>query len=191
MGRPKLMLDFQGRTFLEHIFEEASQSALTEVKIVLGHDAELVQSQFPGLDGKWIVNPDYERGQLSSIQCGIRSLYKDSMDGLMLFLIDHPFVDRMLINQLIQSFGVLRSLIVVPSFEQRRGHPVIFSRALFDELSNASLDHGASEVVRRHENEIFHVVVGNPGAVIDIDTPEDYSRHVLPAGAETKHGEAS
>ena len=71
MGRPKLMLDFHGKTFLEHIFEEASQSALTEVKVVLGHNAERVQSQFPSLEGKWIVNPDYERGQLSSIQCGL------------------------------------------------------------------------------------------------------------------------
>jgi molybdenum cofactor cytidylyltransferase len=158
---------------------------------VLGHNAEQVQSQFPGLEGKWIVNPDYERGQMSSIQCGIKSLDQCSIDGVMLFLIDHPFVNRTLINQLIQSFGVSRSLIVVPSFEQRRGHPVIFSHALFDELLNASPDRGASEVVRRHENEIFHVVVGNPGAVIDIDTPEDYLRHVLPAGVETKQGEAS
>ena len=71
MGRPKLMLDFHGKTFLEHVVDEVSQSVLTEVKVVLGHNAEQVQSQFPTLKGKWIVNPEYEQGQLSSIQCGL------------------------------------------------------------------------------------------------------------------------
>src|SRR6266436_1050462 len=88
MGRPKLMLDFHGKTFLEHIFEEARQSILAEVKIVLGHNAGPVQTQFPSLEGKWVVNPDFERGQLSSIQCGLSSLNKNSIDGVMLFLID-------------------------------------------------------------------------------------------------------
>jgi molybdenum cofactor cytidylyltransferase len=191
MGRPKLMLDFRGKTFLEHIFEQASQSALTEVKVVIGHHAEWVQSRFPHLEGKWIVNPDYQRGQLSSLQCGLSSLNRNSIDGIMLFLIDHPFVNRMLINQLIESFEERRSLIIVPSYNRRRGHPVIFSRLLFDELSNASLDYRASDVIRSHENEIFYVEVGNPGVLVDIDTPEDYSRYVFPAGARKKQGEIS
>ena len=191
MGRPKLMLDFYGKTFLEHIYEEAIHSALTEVKIVLGHEAEQVQSQFPNLEGKWIVNPAYERGQLSSIQCGLTSLRKSSLEGVMLLLIDHPFVNRMLINRLIESFGKNRCPIAVPSYGHRRGHPVIFSQALFDELSTASLDRGAVDVVRRYEKEIFHVEVGNPGVLIDIDTPEDYSKYVMPDSAGNNQGRIS
>jgi molybdenum cofactor cytidylyltransferase len=188
MGRSKLMLDFHGKTFLEHIFEEARQSKLAEVRVVLGHDAGRVQTLFPSLAGKWVVNPDFERGQLSSIQCGLSSLYKYSVDGVMLFLIDHPFVNRILINKLIACFDENQSLIVVPSYGKRRGHPVIFSSLLFDELSNASPDRGASDVVQRHQKEIFHVEVDNPGVLIDIDTPEDYTMHVLAECANKTQG---
>lgn len=191
MGRPKLMLDFHGKAFLEHIFTEASQSALTEVRVVIGHHAEQVQSQFPSLEGKWIVNPDYERGQLSSIQCGLTVLKQYSLDGVMLLLIDHPFISPMLINQLIHNFGESRCPIVIPSYAHRRGHPVIFANSLFEELCNASLDRGASDVVRTHEKDILHVEVDNPGVLVDIDTLEDYSRYVLSAKGRKKNGRDS
>jgi molybdenum cofactor cytidylyltransferase len=181
MGRPKLMLDFYGKTFLEHVVDEASQSRLTEVGVVLGHNAEQVQSQFPKLKGKWIVNLEYERGQLSSIQCGLTFFKNYTLDGVMLFLIDHPFISPTLINELINNFDESRNPIVIPSYGHRRGHPVIFSKSLFEELWDASLDRGASDVVRAHEKEIFYVEVDNPGVLVDIDTPEDYSRYVLPA----------
>ena len=122
---------------------------------MLGHNAGQVQTQFPSLEGKWVVNPDFERGQLSSILCGLSSLNTNSVDGVMLFLIDHPFVNRILINQLIESFDISRGLIIIPSYEHRRGHPVIFSRTLFDELSNASPDRGALDVVRKHQKRSF------------------------------------
>ncbi len=191
MGRPKLMLDFHGKTFLEHVVDEASQSRLTEVKVVLGHNAEQVQSQFPNLKGKWIVNPEYERGQLSSIQCGLTFFKNYSLDGVMLFLIDHPFISPMLINELINHFDESRNPIVIPSYGHRRGHPVIFSKSLFEELWNASLDRGASDVVRTHEKEIFYVEVDNPGVLVDIDTPEDYSRYVPPAEGKKQAGRDS
>lgn len=191
MGRPKLMLDFHGKTFLEHVVEEASQSRLTEVKVVLGHNAEQVQSQFPNLKGNWIVNPEYERGQLSSIQCGLTFFKNYSLDGVMLFLIDHPFISPTLIDQLVEKFGENRSPIVIPSYDHRRGHPVIFAKSLFEELWNASPDRGASDVVRAHEKEIFYVEVDNPGVLVDIDTPEDYSRHIRPSGGRIRTGGAS
>ena len=188
MGRSKLMLDFQGKTFLEHLYEEARDSALSTVKIVLGPNADQIQLRFPDLAGKWIVNPHYEKGQLSSIQCGLTSLMQDPLEGVMLLLIDHPLVNRQLINQLIDSFCESHSPIVLPSYGHRRGHPVIFSQALFDELFSAPLDEGASAVVRRHEKEIFHVAVGNPGVLVDIDTPEDYERYVLHGRAKKEQG---
>ncbi len=188
MGRSKLMLDYQGQTFLEHLYEEARDSALSTVKIVLGPNADQIQLQFPDLAGNWIVNPDYEKGQISSIQHGLTGVMQDPLDGVMLLLIDHPLVDRQLINQLIDSFKETHSPIVLPSYGHRRGHPVIFSQALFDELLSAPLDQGASAVVRRHENEIFHVAVGNPGVLVDIDTPEDYERYVLEGRAKNDHG---
>ena len=178
MGKPKLLLEFFGRTFLEHVYEEAIQSALSEVRIVIGHDSERIQSRFPNLKDKMLINPHYDQGQLSSIQCGLRHFRQNKIDGVMVFLIDHPFVNRTLIDKLIKRYNKCGCSIVIPSYRRRRGHPIIFAESLFDELLNAPADRGAVSVVRRHEREILHVEVDNPGVLIDIDTPEDYLKYV-------------
>jgi molybdenum cofactor cytidylyltransferase len=104
------------------------------------------------------------------------------LDGVMVFLIDHPMIYRGLVNQLIETFSQNDSSIVIPSFEHRRGHPMIFGVELFNELLAAPLDHGAVSVVRKHPNEILHLEVDEPGVLVDIDTPEAYEEHVVRLG---------
>ncbi|MFN8007914.1 MAG: nucleotidyltransferase family protein [Terriglobia bacterium] len=188
MGRSKLLLEYQGKTFLEHLCEEARGSLLTDLRIVVGYQAEEVQARFPGLSGCWVVNSRHEEGQFSSIQCGLNALKESFPDGVMLLLIDHPFVDRHLINLLLESFAGDPNQIVLPTYGERRGHPVIFPKSLYAELLAAPLERGASAVVRRHENKILRVPVGNPEVLIDIDTPEDYARYVARAEAKKDDG---
>ena len=102
----------------------------------------------------------------------------------MVFLIDHPFVDCGLLNRLLAAFSGNDASIVIPSFQNRRGHPMIFSASLFEELLQAPLDQGAVTVVRKHQDEILYVEVNEPGVLIDIDTPEAYNEFVVRAGKQ-------
>jgi molybdenum cofactor cytidylyltransferase len=182
MGSSKPLLKIYGKTFLEHIVEEARHSRLSLIRIVLGHHASGVLDTLPQFTNQAIINPEYEQGQLSSLQCGLRSLAGAPIEGLMVFLIDHPFVSSELLNQLITAFSEQRKTIVVPSFANRRGHPMIFASDLFPELLQAPLEEGAVSVVRRHQDQILHLNVGDPGVLIDIDTPEAYNEFVVRAG---------
>lgn len=182
MGRSKALLPFRGSCFLTHILTEASSSNLNDVKIVLGHQAEAILQALPEIKPKALVNPDYERGQLSSLQCGLKHLSLAGLDGVMVLLIDHPIIHRGLVNQLIEGFSRNDARIVIPSFEHRRGHPIIFSSELFSELLVAPLDQGAVSVVRKHPQEILHLEVDEPGVLVDIDTPEAYEKHVVQLG---------
>jgi molybdenum cofactor cytidylyltransferase len=182
MGRPKALLPFMGRCFLTHVLTEASQSSLADVKIVLGHHAEAILEALPELRPKVLINPEYESEQLSSLQCGLKHLSLIKLDGVMVFLIDHPMIHRGLINQLIEAFTKKDSPIVIPSFEHRRGHPMIFGAELFNELLAAPLDQGAVSVVRKHPHDILHLDVDEPGVLVDIDTPEAYEEHVVKLG---------
>jgi len=56
----------------------------------------------------------------------------------------------------------------------RNGHPVVFSRTVFDELRRADPAIGAKAVLRDHQDAIVNVDVDDPGVAGDIDTPEDY-----------------
>lgn len=182
MGRPKALLPFMGQCFLTHILTEASQSNLAEIKVVLGFQAEAILQAVPEIRPQTLINPDYESGQLSSLQCGLKHLRLAGLDGVMVFLIDHPNIHRGLVNQLIETFTKNDSPIVIPSFEHRRGHPMIFGGELFNELLVAPLDQGAVSVVRKREQDILHLDVDEPGVLIDIDTPEAYEEHVVKLG---------
>jgi molybdenum cofactor cytidylyltransferase len=182
MGRSKALLPFRGSCFLTHVLTEAVCSNLNDVKVVLGHQAETLLQTLPEIKPKALVNPDYEHGQLSSLQCGLKHLDSAGLDGVMVFLIDHPIIHRGLVNQLIHAFSQNDALIVIPSFEYRRGHPMIFGAELFNELVAAPFDQGAVSVVRKHQREILHLEVDEPGVLVDIDTPEAYEKHVVQLG---------
>ena len=182
MGSPKALLRIYGRTFLEHIASEAKKSNLTEVKIVLGSQAELILERLPQLRANVVINPEYEQGQLSSLIRGLKALEGYSIDGLMLFLVDHPFVDRHLINELLDWFSSHNNPLVIPTFRKKRGHPIIFAHDLFPELINAPVDAGAVIVVRKYQDKILHVETGQAGILLDIDTPEAYREYVVDRG---------
>ena len=182
MGRPKALLTFQRSCFLTHIFTEATHSELTGVTVVLGHQSDAILKALPEIAPHTLLNRDYEFGQLSSLQCGLKHLRSAQPDGVMVFLIDHPMVHRTLVNQLIEGFSRNSSSIVIPSFEYRRGHPMIFGAELFNELLAAPLDQGAITVVRKHAHDILHLEVDEPGVLVDIDTPEAYEEHVVRLG---------
>jgi molybdenum cofactor cytidylyltransferase len=79
---------------------------------------------------------------------------------------------------MIESFYSAQKLIVLPRYRTRRGHPVIFSASLFDELLQAPLDRGAKAVVNAHVNDTLELPTDEAGIAIDIDTPEEYREHV-------------
>ena len=185
MGRPKALLPIFGTTFLEHIVHQIRASRLVDLKIVLGHRPESILDRLPDLRAATVINSRYREGQLSSLQTGIRALDPETCDGLMLFLVDHPLVDATLIDALLDCFSQGGHPIVIPSFQRRRGHPVLFARELFPELLAASPDEGAVAVVRRHRQQIYHLEWESDQILVDVDTPEAYQRWIQPPGTSS------
>ncbi|MEK7210601.1 MAG: nucleotidyltransferase family protein, partial [Candidatus Binatota bacterium] len=120
----------------------------------------------------------YAKGQLSSLNAAIRSLEGEKslikVDGILVHLVDHPFVSLALVDQMIERFYASKKLIVVPRYKGRRGHPVLFSSGLFAELLNTPLEQGAKAVVHAHRDETLEIETDYEGVIIDIDTPEEY-----------------
>ena len=179
MGRPKALLPIQGQKFIERIIRVIGQSRVGRTIVVLGHHADQLRGQIEHLPVEVVINPDYRSGQLSSLQVAIRHIRDDDRcDGMLVHLVDHPFIDVALVDALIESFFETKQMIVVPSYKGKRGHPVIFSRELFGELLNAPLDQGAKAVVNAHRQETLEIEWHDEGITLDIDTPELYRQHV-------------
>jgi molybdenum cofactor cytidylyltransferase len=171
MGRPKALLSLHGRTFLENILAAIAGSSISRTVVVTGHHHEEIRQRLPLQN--IVYNPDYEKGMITSFQAGIRALPPE-VDAAMLFLVDHPMVESRTIDALIVSLKP--GHISLPVFQGRRGHPVLFSASVLEEIIALPMDQGANIVVRKDPRRIIEVPLNTPGIIIDIDTPEDYAR---------------
>jgi molybdenum cofactor cytidylyltransferase len=171
MGRPKALLPINGRTFLENILDAISRSSVEQTIVVTGHYHQEIIGRV-SLPHP-VFNPDYEQGMITSFQTGIRVL-PPTAEGALLFLVDHPLVSPLTIDALITHFAPKR--IVLPVFEGRRGHPVLFARDVLQEILDLTASQGANIVVRKDPSRILEVRVNEPGVLVDVDTPEDFER---------------
>ncbi|HBA38743.1 MAG TPA: hypothetical protein DCZ05_03100 [Deltaproteobacteria bacterium] len=182
MGSPKALLPISGVPFIEEIVRALKGTKIDRIIVVLGHHAEEIQKRIAHLPVTFVVNRDYAKGQLSSLIVAIRSLAAEKttekIDGVLVHLVDHPFISPALVDHMIDRFYETKKLIVIPRCGGRRGHPVIFSSRLFPELLSAPLEKGAKVIVHAHRDETLEIETDFAGVTIDIDTPEEYRQYL-------------
>jgi molybdenum cofactor cytidylyltransferase len=178
MGRPKALLPYREGTFLEHLMEVTRDPRIEMTRVVLGAGAETIRA-IANLDPSVVtVNSEWEKGQLSSIRAGLRSLEGVDLDGLILCPVDHPLVSAILVSELVTKFYELKKAIVLPTYKGRRGHPVIFSKQLFGELLSAPEETGARAVVWAHAGEVLEIPTDEEGVILNLNDPDMLKRAI-------------
>jgi molybdenum cofactor cytidylyltransferase len=181
MGRPKANLPLEGGdTFLSRIVRTFSDAAVDDVVVVLGHDADAIARVFAptGVAVRFVPNPDYETGQLSSLLRGLEAVDRPGVTAALVTLVDVPLVNARTVSAVIDHYLRTRAPIVRPIRGREHGHPVLIDRSLFDEVRRADPASGAKVVVRAHASARGDVEVEDGGAFLDIDTADDYRRLV-------------
>jgi molybdenum cofactor cytidylyltransferase len=173
MGVDKLSLPWRGKTVLQHCFETLFQSEVQEIVVVLGIRNKGVKNRFHGGKTKVVVNPYSKRGMSTSIRKGLRAIQPRST-GILIALGDQPFLKTRTINALVRTFDRREEGIIIPSFQDRMGHPVIFHKRYRKELLNLRGDVGGRTVVERHPEDVKVVPIKSEGVVKDVDTWQDY-----------------
>ena len=173
MGGPnKLLAEIDGKKLVRIVAEQALASKATDVIVVTGHQADLVEQALTGLNVKFVRNPDFAGGLASSVKAGI-SAVSENADGAIVCLGDMPLISAKLIDQLIETFAPDRGqLIALPVNDGRRGNPVLWSRRFFKELMTLDGDVGARHLIAKHAEAVAEVPVDGQGAFLDIDTPQ-------------------
>jgi molybdenum cofactor cytidylyltransferase len=176
MGSAKALLEFRGETFLDRLIRCFS-AYCSSVIVVLGHEPEIIRAGVRSAGSAvFVLNPDYSRGQFSSMQCGLRAVPADA-DGILFTPVDHPNIEPATVAQLIAAGAP----ITIPQYVGRHGHPVLFTRALIPEFLALGPDAQARQVFHGHASEIRYLDVADPGILDDIDDPDAYHR-LLAAG---------
>ena len=177
MGTDKLSLPWGKETVLEHCLRILLRSEVQEVILVISNLAQWKQNRYDNPKIKVVLNPRYRGGMSTSIRKGLRALDYRSR-GVLIALGDHPRLKARTINVLIQAFARGKGKIVVPSFQRKMGHPVIFHRQYERELRRLKGDVGGRSVIERHPQEVRKVRVRSEGVLRDIDTWKDYEREL-------------
>jgi molybdenum cofactor cytidylyltransferase len=176
MGGPnKLLAEIARRPLVRIVAEEALASRADPVIVVAGHQRAEVEKALAGLRVRIVHNPDFAEGLGTSLRAGIAAVPADS-DAAIVCLGDMPRVDAALLNRLIAAFDPDRgALVVVPTFEGKRGNPVLWSRRFFPDLMAIEGDMGARRLIGRYSEAVAEVTVEGKAALIDVDTPEALS----------------
>ena len=174
MGRPKALLDFDGKPCLEIALDAVS--GLGGPIVVLGPNRDEIRSGLR-LDGARIaVNDDVASGQLASLKAGL-ALLPSGAEGFLFYPVDHPLVSRGEIARLTAAFHAEPAKsIFVPSHRMRRGHPILCRRPLAEEYASLPPGSSARAVLDADPGRISYVLFDEAYILMDMDTPEDYAR---------------
>lgn len=186
MGQPKMLLPWGRESVLEHVISVFAAAGIEEIVVATGAVQQQIERILADLAGRYPVrfvhNPDYQNGEmLSSLQCGLHALrtpHGRNADGepaaALVGLGDQPQVQERSIRLVCEAFTQTKSLLVVPSFQMRRGHPWLVSRPLWQDLLEMRSPHSPRDFLNAHAKDIHYVSVDTPSIFADLDTPEDY-----------------
>lgn len=173
LGQPKQFLELDGKTLLKRAAEAISHSICEPVVAVLGSESEKAELEIAGLPVQIIRNEEWRSGMSSSIRAGLNHLLDvdPDLNAVVITLCDQPFIDSATINRLVGKFTDTRTSIVAARYSGVAGVPAVFSKEMFEALSNLEGDKGARDLIRDPNASVETIEIQEAG--VDVDTRED------------------
>ncbi|MEH6633423.1 MAG: nucleotidyltransferase family protein [Halopseudomonas aestusnigri] len=173
--RNKLLMPFRGQPLVRYVAKQLIKSKPGPITVITGHDENLIEQALDDLNLNFKFNPNYASGQMSSVQCGVQKIKKDTQ-GIMIALADMPDLTSGDYHEIIEGFVHKNcDKIVVPFFSGKRGNPIIIPKRLTDEIINGSLQAGCRRLIENRPQDVHRLDVTSASHTTDIDTPNDYS----------------
>ena len=173
MGRLKQLLPWGGTMLIEWQVAQMLEAGVDDLVVVLGHSAEAVGEAVQRTPARVAVNDAYKEGRASSVRCGAAAI-PDGAGAIVILSVDQPR-PAWLTRRLIDAWHSQPAPIVMPTFDGRRGHPILVAGSLLEELrgvTEAGL--GLRAVTEHHASETAFVAIERAAVNIDLNTPADY-----------------
>lgn len=170
MGAFKPLLPFGNKTVIECCIDYLREGGVETIVVVLGHRAEDVRRKLTGVT--FALNPDPRSEMGASIAAGVQQLPATARATL-IALADHPAVPPAVVSNLIKEWQQGGRLII-PTWQNRGGHPVLIDLSFRRELLNLSSKQGLRALFDAHPAEVKRIAVDSPFIARDMDTWDDY-----------------
>jgi molybdenum cofactor cytidylyltransferase len=176
LNEPKQLLLFRGKTLIENAIENALNSNLGPVFVVLGCSADLISKKLKSYKGKITIvnNPEWEDGVGSSIRVGLKEVEKRDPRtyGVLITLVDQPLIDTSHLVKMIRSHFTFGKKIIASGYGGSFGVPAFFHKSFFNFVEKLDGDQGAKTIISKLKQDVH--IIPNPDAELDIDSEEDY-----------------
>jgi CTP:molybdopterin cytidylyltransferase MocA len=178
MGRPKPLLEWRGQVFLDLQVKLFRQCGCA-VHVVLGRDAAPIAAACPTAScSMLLLNPEPDRGMLSSLQIGLAAL-PATAPAVLFTPVDNPGVRPETLRAILSTWSESRAPLVIPRFGSRRGHPVLLDRSLIQPLLSWPASSTPRDFIHQHIDHAAFADLDDPLITVDIDTPDDYQSFLL------------
>ena len=173
----KLLVEIKNIPMITQVLQAIQAVEIDPVIVVLGHQPDRIRTAIADYDVTLVENSKYVEGMSTSLTCGLSAL-PDEVDGVVVCLGDMPDVTSAHIERLIEGFAPNEGFdICVPTFNGKRGNPVLWARRYFDEMAHTEGDMGARHLISKYADAVFEVVMPDGGVLLDLDTPEAIAAH--------------
>ena len=173
MGSQKLLLPFVGKTIIERVIDNILESGVGKILVVTGSHREEIEKVIHCLRVSTCYNPNYSDGMHTSVIRGFSAI-PENTGAVMVFLGDQPFIPEEVIQTIILTWRQSGKGIIIPIYQGKRGHPVLFDLRLKNDVMLLDPVSGLRSVIVRHPEETVEVEVNFPEILRDIDTKNDY-----------------
>ena len=173
LGEPKQLLPWKGRPMVYWVAKTALAAGMTPVVVVTGAYAQGVERALAALPVTLVHNADWQAGQSTSAQAGLRAL-PDEIGAALFLLSDQPQIPASLMRALVETHAQTLAPIVAPMIDGQRGNPVLFDRITFAGFSTLDGDVGGRKLFSRYP--VSWVDWHDRSLLLDVDNDEDYRR---------------
>ena len=177
MGQPKMLLPWENTTVLGKVIETIQTAGVDDILVITGGAKDEVEKVITNYELRVVYNENFGHEEmLGSIQVGLRE-QKPEAQATLICLGDQPQIEERTARIVVETFIKNKSIIVVPSYQMRRGHPWLIAKELWDEVLKMRPPESMRDFLNKHRDNILYVEHDSPSILQDLDTPEDYLKY--------------
>ena len=169
-GEIKQLLPWKNKNIINTVVETAALAGLDPILVVLGANAGLIQASLDNETVQVVTNPDWDKGQSTSLKAGVTAI-RHTVDGVLFLLCDQPHLTVNLVNAVVEE-GLRSGKVVTPIIDDRRANPVYFPASCFPLFDSLEGDAGGRQIISACPHTTLPWL--DDWMARDIDTPEDY-----------------
>lgn len=169
-GEIKQLLPWKNKNIINTVVETAALAGLDPILVVLGANAGLIQASLDNETIQVVTNPDWDKGQSTSLKAGVTAI-RHTVDGVLFLLCDQPHLTLNLVNAVVEE-GLRSGKVVTPIIDDRRANPVYFPASCFPLFDTLEGDAGGRQIISACPHTTLPWL--DDWMARDIDTPEDY-----------------